>query len=140
MGYKILEGIEPVDFATVHSWLTTTYWSPGISRERVEKAARGSSLVIGAYDDDGLQVGYCRIVSDRTTFAWVCDVFVSPSSRGIGVAKAMVRYALEHPDHQGLRRWLLATKDAHEIYRTCGFEALPMPERWMVRLAGGLPS
>ena len=80
------------------------------------------------------QLGYCRAVSDRTTFGWLCDVFVSPSARGQGIAKAMVGYILEHPEHQGLRRWLLATKDAHGIYRECGFESLPMPERWMVKL------
>jgi len=133
MSFEIVEGLERVDFATVHSWLSTAYWSEGVSRERVEKAARGSSLVVGAYAD-GQQLGYCRAVSDRTTFGWLCDVFVSPSVRGQGIAKAMVGYILEHPEHQGLRRWLLATKDAHGIYRECGFESLPMPERWMVKL------
>jgi GNAT superfamily N-acetyltransferase len=128
--YEIDDALERIDFACVHAWLTDTYWSPGISRERVERAARNSSLVVGVYRD-GVQAGYLRVVSDRTTFAWVCDVFVEAARRKQGIAKAMIRFALEHPEHQGLRRWLLATRDAHPIYREVGFVPLPNPERWM---------
>jgi GNAT superfamily N-acetyltransferase len=129
-GYELDENRERLDFARVHGWLTTSYWSPGVSRERVEKAAGGSSLVIGAYKD-GEQVGYLRVVSDKTNFAWLCDVFVDEAHRGQGIAKAMVRYALEHPEHQGLRRLVLATRDAHGVYQEVGFEPLPSPEMWM---------
>lgn len=129
--YEIDEDRERLDFERVHGWLTTTYWSPGIFREKVERAARGSSLVVGAYRD-GEQVGYLRIISDRATFAWVCDVFVDEAHRGRGLARAMVQYALNHPEHQGLRRWVLATLDAHGVYREVGFEPLPSPERWMI--------
>lgn len=132
-GYEVDDSRARIDFAQVHGWLTTAYWSEGVSRDRVEKAAGGSSLVIGAYRGDQ-QVGYLRVVSDQTTFAWVCDVFVDPAHRGQGIAKAMVRFALEHPDHQGLRRWVLATRDAHPIYSAVGFTPLPSPERWMVLL------
>lgn len=130
-GYEIDENRDRLDFARVHGWLTTTYWSPGIAREKVERAARGSSLVVAAYKD-GIQVGYLRIISDRATFAWVCDVFVDEAHRGHGLAKAMVRYALNHPEHQGLRRWVLATLDAHGVYKEVGFTPLPSPERWMI--------
>lgn len=130
---EISDDLSRVDFDRVHSWLTTSYWSPGIEREKVERAARGSSLVVGAYDGE-FQVGYLRIVSDRATFAWVCDVYVAETHRKQGIAKAMLRNALAHPDHQGLRRWLLATRDAHPIYAECGFVPLPEPQRWMVRL------
>ena len=99
-------------------------------REKVERAARNSSLVVGAYRG-GEQVGYLRLVSDKTTFAWVCDVYVDEVHRGRGIARAMVRFALAHPEHQGLRRWLLATQDAHDIYAACGFKPLDNPERWM---------
>lgn len=121
-----------VDFTKVHAWLTTAYWCPGVSRESVEKSAKYSALVVGAYTDAG-QVGYCRVVSDRTTFAWLCDVWVDEGARGKGVAHAMVKFAVEHPDLQGLRRWLLATKDAHAIYEEFGFKVLENPERWMIR-------
>ena len=124
--YEIDDELEHLDFTRVHSWLTTTYWSPGVSREKVERAAHYSSLVVGCYLDDK-QVAYLRVISDRTTFAWVCDVFVDEDHRGQGLAQKMVHFALEHPDHQGLRRWLLATKDAHGVYRKAGFDALPYP-------------
>ncbi len=120
-----------IDFARVHAWLASAYWSPGISREKVERAAQNSSLVVGAYRDS-LQVGYLRVVSDKTSFAWICDVYVDEAHRGLGIARAMVRFALAHPDHQGLRRWLLATRDAHGVYGSAGFEPLPEPQRWMI--------
>ena len=129
-GYELDENLERVDFAKVHGWLTTSYWSPGVTHEKVEKAAHGSSLVVGAYKD-GEQVGYMRVISDQTTFAWIADVFVDEAHRGQGLARAMVRYALEHPQHQGLRRWVLATLDAHGVYQGVGFEPLPYPERFM---------
>jgi ribosomal protein S18 acetylase RimI-like enzyme len=128
------EALDQIDFERVHGWLSGTYWSPGISRERVERAAYNSSLVLGAYHivrGDRLQVGYLRVVSDKTTFAYVCDVYVDESYRGRGLARMMLRYILEHPEYQGLRRWILATRDAHDVYRGVGFGPLPNPERWM---------
>jgi GNAT superfamily N-acetyltransferase len=132
-GYEIDDARERLDFERVHGWLTAVYWSLGISRERVEKGAAYSSLVVGVYKD-GVQVAYLRVVSDRTRFAYICDVYVDEAHRRQGIAKAMVRYALEHPDHQGLRQWLLATSDAHRIYGAVGFTSLPKPERWMTFL------
>jgi GNAT superfamily N-acetyltransferase len=130
---EIRFGPENTDFDTVHPWLASTDWSPGTSRETVERAARHSSLVVNAWED-GRQIGYCRVVSDRTTFAWLSDVFVTEAARGKGVARAMISAALDHREHQGLRRWVLATKDAHDLYARLGFEPLQMPEHWMVRL------
>ena len=139
---EIREGVESVDFERVHAWLSNVYWSPGISLEKVQRAARGCSLVISAYVK-GEQVGYTRIISDKATFAWVCDVYVDEAHRGEGVAQAMMRFALKHPEHQGLRRWVLATRDAHKTYAACGFEPLWEPERWMIHFPsstpGGLP-
>lgn len=119
-----------IDFDLVHSWLTGSYWSPGVSRELVDRAARNSAEVIGAYSEDR-QVGYCRVVSDKATFAWLCDVFVAPDFRGRGVAKGMVRFCLDLPYGPDLRRWVLATRDAHSIYESCGFKPLENPDRWM---------
>lgn len=129
--YEIDDDARRLDFARLHDWLTHSYWSPGITRDRVERAAAGSWLVVGAYQG-GNQVGYLRVVSDRATFAWIADVFVHPDHRGKKIATTMMRFALEHPQHQDLRRWVLATRDAHEVYAKCGFEPLPNPERFMI--------
>ena len=128
--YEIDDARERLDFEKVHSWLTATYWSPGIERATVERGARHSALVVGAYHE-GAQAGYLRVVSDTTRFAWICDVFVEEAHRGQGLAKAMVRFALEHPELQDVKRWVLATRDAQEVYRSVGFEELPEPARWM---------
>lgn len=128
--YELDDDPARFDLARVHGWLTASYWSPGVTREQVERGVRNSSLVVGAYRD-GEQVGCLRVVSDRASFAWICDVFVVEGHRGRGLARAMVRFALKHPEHQGLRRWLLATADAHGLYRECGFAPLAEPQRWM---------
>lgn len=133
--YEIDDSLERVDFERVHGWLATAYWSPDVPRARVERAARHSSLVVGAYVGD-TQTGYMRVVSDRATFAWICDVWVDESHRGKGIARAMVGFALQHPEHQSLRRWVLATRDAHGVYAECGFEPLVAADRWMVHFPG----
>ena len=132
MEFEIRSGAEAMDFVRVHGWLTTAYWSPGVTQEKVEQAAHNSSLVLGAFVGSQ-QIGYLRVVSDKTTFAWVCDVFVDESHRGRGVAQALVRNALEDSDHQDMRRWLLATRDAHKTYAAVGFVPLESPERWMLK-------
>lgn len=139
--FELDDDLTRIDFDRVHSWLTTSYWSPGIALEKVKRAALGSSLVVGAYrirtGADGVfdpeeQVGYMRVISDKATFAWIADVFVDESARGRGIATAMLQFALNHPEHQGLRRWVLATKDAHSVYAGVGFVPLPEPHRWMI--------
>ncbi len=130
-GYEIREGASQMDFVAVHAWLASSYWSPDIAFDRVLKAAHGCSLVLGAFCGEQ-QVGYLRLISDRTTFAWLCDVFVDEGHRGKGLAKALVKFAQAHPQHQGLRRWVLATRDAHDVYKECDFEPLWEPERWMI--------
>jgi GNAT superfamily N-acetyltransferase len=132
-GYQIDDNRERLDLALVHSWLTTSYWSPGVSREIVDRAAQGSSLVVGAYRE-GQQVGYLRVVSDRATFGWLCDVFVDEAHRGNGIARAMVRFALDHPEHQGFRRWILASRDAQNVYAPLGFDPIPNPDKWMIHI------
>lgn len=119
-----------VDRALVQRALAATYWAPGIPREVVDRAIDGS-LVFGIYDGDA-QVGFCRVVTDRATFAWLCDVFVLPSHQRRGLARWMVACVREHQDLQGLRRMLLATRDAHRVYEACGFGPLQTPaDRWM---------
>jgi GNAT superfamily N-acetyltransferase len=134
------DDITRVDLVRVHSWLTATYWSPGIALEKVRRAAEGSSLVLGVYqkrareNEPDRQVGFMRVISDRATFAWICDVFVDEAHRGQKIASSMVSFALAHPEHQGLRRWALATMDAHAVYAGVGFIPLPEPTRWMIYL------
>lgn len=121
-----------VDLDVVHGFLTTAYWSPGVSRHTVTRAIAGS-VVVGAYAPGGRQVGFARAVTDRATFAWLADVFVLPTHRGRGIARGMVTALLDHPELQGLRRWMLATADAHPLYATLGFDAPDHPERLMER-------
>jgi ribosomal protein S18 acetylase RimI-like enzyme len=119
-----------LDIGFIHAFLSEeAYWSSGIPRSVVEKAI-DHSLCFGLYDGE-TQIGFSRVVTDRATFAWLCDVFVIPAFRRRGLARMMITAVLEHPDMRGLRRTLLATRDAQELYRTCGFHPLPTPDRWM---------
>ena len=111
------------------------YWSIGRPRAVVERAI-ANSLCFGVYERDA-QVGFARVVSHYATFAWVCDVFILPTHRGRGLSKWLMQSLVAHPDLQGLKRILLATRDAAELYRRyAGFETLPEPGRWMIRSTG----
>ena len=127
--YVIDDDMARIDWRRVHAWLTSSYWSPGITRARVERGARHSALVLGAFLG-GEQVAYLRVISDKTRFAYLCDIWVEAGHRGRGLARAMVRYAMEHPEFSSVA-WLLATADAHGVYRPLGFAPLEQPQRWM---------
>lgn len=133
-GYQLTDELEQMDFAKVQGWLAGTYWVPGISREETERGARNSALVVGAFDPQGAQVGFLRVVSDKVRFAYFMDVFVDPDHRKKGMAKAMVQYVFDHPDFKTVKQWALRTRDAQEVYRPLGFEPLEYPERWMARI------
>ncbi len=105
-----------MDFARVHGWLADTYWSPGIPQPLIERGFAHSALTAGAYRGDE-QVGCLRVVSDLTRFAYVADVFVDTAHRGHGLARAMVRFALDHPDLAMVYQWFLGTADAHGVYQ-----------------------
>lgn len=123
--YEVTDDRVRLDFAVIHSWLAGAYWSLGITQAKVEKAATHSALVVSVYYRDAAskesQVGYCRAVSDRTRFAWLADVFVDPGHRGRGLGRAMVRFALDHPDLADVHNWMLGTMDAHGVYSKLGF-------------------
>ena len=125
-----IEQPSETDIDTIHASLRETYWAPGIPREIIERAAANSICAI-ARDDKGALIGFARIVSDRATFAWLCDVVVLPAHHGQGIARDLVRTLQAHPELQGLRRWLLGTKDAHGVYAPLGFTPLDAPERLM---------
>lgn len=121
--------VKDVDAALVTEFLTTSYWAKGISQEIVEKALQGSLCF--TLLDDGRQVGFARVITDRATFAYLADVFVLPDYRGRGLAQWLVECIVSHPELRGLRRWMLATLDAHGLYERFGFTPLKRPERYM---------
>jgi GNAT superfamily N-acetyltransferase len=118
-----------LDIETIHHFLRESYWAKGIPRPIVEKAIN-NSLCFGLYHNSR-QIGFGRAVSDQATFAYLADVFVVPAYRGRGLGKWLVSCVLAHPELQGLRRWLLATLDAHGLYEKNGFVKLHKPERFM---------
>ena len=118
-----------LDIDTICDFLARSYWAARRPRERVEVALR-NSLVFGVYDGKR-QVGLARIVTDCSTFAWLCDVFVDEAYRGKGIGKWLMETMLAHPDLQGLKRILLATDDAQELYARYGFTPLANPDGWM---------
>ena len=133
--YEISTDPSRLDLDRIHRFLSTeAYWSPGVAREVVERSVE-NSLPFGVYADNGEQVGFARVVTDHATFAWLADVYIEQDHRGHGLGKRLVAEVLEHPDLQGLRRWMLGTADAHELYRQYGFRELQVPARLMAREA-----
>jgi GNAT superfamily N-acetyltransferase len=120
-----------LDVERIHAFLTESYWAKGIPLDVVCRSIEGS-LCFGLYDGDE-QVGFARVVSDGATFAYLADVFVLDSHRGRGLGKLLVSAVLAHPELQGLRRWVLATRDAHGLYVQHGFAPLSNPQRFMER-------
>ncbi|NYE36697.1 GNAT superfamily N-acetyltransferase [Nocardioides cavernae] len=122
-----------MDLDLVHHWLSTdAYWSLGRSREAVATAAE-HSLNFGAFDADGRQVAYARVVTDHANFAWLCDVYVDRPHRGRGLGTRLVAAVIDALDELGIPRTLLATRDAHQVYSGFGFGPLPDPTMWMIR-------
>lgn len=123
-----------LDIAAIHRFISVeSYWGQGRAIEVVRRSV-DNSLPFGIYRGERM-VGFARVVTDYATFAWLADVFVVDDERGRGLSKWLVEVILAHPEMQGLRRWLLATKDAHELYRRFGFDTLKRPERFMERPA-----
>jgi GNAT superfamily N-acetyltransferase len=130
-GYRISTDPAQLDLDVIHGYLSRSYWAAGRPRELLARALR-HSLCFGLYHERG-QVGLARVVSDYATFAWLCDVFVLEEHQGQGLGKWLIGAVVAHPQLQGLRRMMLATRDAHGLYRQCGFTSLDEPARWMER-------
>ena len=128
-GFTVSTDPARLDLDAIHSSLATSYWAEGIPREILERALRGS-LCFGLYEGER-QVGLARVITDAATFAYLCDVYVLPEMRGRGLGKWLIECVMEHPDLQGLRRFSLVTRDAHELYRPFGFTEIQSPERHM---------
>jgi GNAT superfamily N-acetyltransferase len=127
--FTITDRREDLDVEIIHNFLRESYWAKGIPRVLVEKGIN-NSLCFGLYRN-AKQVGFGRVISDYATFAYLSDVFVVPAFRGRGLGKWLVSCVMAHPELQGLRRWLLATLDAHGLYEQNGFVALRRPDVFM---------
>jgi GNAT superfamily N-acetyltransferase len=127
--YEITTDASRFNIDAIHAYLTQSYWSAGIPRETVAKAV-AHSLSFGVFHA-GQQIGFARMVTDRATFAYLADVYVLEAHRGNGVSKKLMETIMAHPDLQGLRRMLLATRDAHGLYAQYGFTPLKAPDRMM---------
>lgn len=132
-GYEISADPARIDRELVHRWLSEdAYWALGRSREKQDAAIDGS-VNLGVYDGaSGVQVAYARVVTDRATFAWLCDVYVDPGARGKGLGTALAGAVRDHLAPYGIRRILLVTGDAHGVYEKVGFEPLAAPDKWMI--------
>lgn len=129
--YEVSTEATRLDVAAIHAFLSGTYWSPGIPLSIVARAVE-NSVCVGAYYE-GRQVGFARMVTDRATFAYLADVYVLEEHRGNGLSRRMLEDLLQLPELQGLRRMMLATRDAHALYEKFGFTALAAPARFMER-------
>ncbi|MEP6569030.1 MAG: GNAT family N-acetyltransferase [Acidobacteriota bacterium] len=130
--YLITTDRSRLDVALIHNFISNqSYWGLGRPLEVVHRAL-DNSLNFGLYRAEQ-QIGFARVVTDYATFAWIADVFVLPEHRGAGLSKWLMEVMLSHPQLQGFRRWVLATKDAHSLYTRFGFISLHRPDRWMER-------
>jgi GNAT superfamily N-acetyltransferase len=127
--YLITTDPARVDLAVVHGFLTASYWSKGIPLEIVRRSIE-HSLNFSVYDG-ARQVGFARVITDYATFAYLGDVFVLESHRGRGLSRWLMEVIVAHPELQGLRRWVLLTRDAHGLYEKVGFKSIAAPERYM---------
>jgi len=118
-----------LDLDVIHNFLTNCYWAKGIPREVVAKSIE-HSLSFGVYDGSA-QIGFARVISDFATIAYLGDVFILESHRGRGLSKWLMECVMQHPELQGLRRWILLTRDAHGLYSQFGFKPLKSAERYM---------
>jgi len=132
-GYTVSTDPSRIDLDVVHGFLSTCYWAEGIPRDVVARSIE-HALCFGLYLGDR-QIGFARVITDRATFAYLGDVFVLDAYRGRGLGAWLMEVVHAHPELQGLRRWVLLTRDAHALYRKSGYAALAKPERYMERWA-----
>lgn len=128
--YTITTDKGKINVSYTHHFLSTqSYWAENIPRDVVERSIEGSLCFVVLHE--GAQVGFARVITDGATFAYLADVFIDPAHRGKGLSKWLMEVIVAHPSLQGLRRFLLATRDAHGLYGQFGFTPLTAPDRWM---------
>ncbi|PMG47355.1 GNAT family N-acetyltransferase [Shewanella sp. 10N.286.52.B9] len=126
-GYVISTDQNKLDISVIHGFISQSYWAKGMPITVLAKAIE-HSLCFGVFTDQGEQVGFARLITDRATFAYLADVFITDQHRGIGLSKLLIETVISHPDIQGLRRMMLATRDAHGLYAQYGFLPIDNPE------------
>jgi predicted N-acetyltransferase YhbS len=129
--YTLKYGYKEMDFDKVTLMLKDVWWSEGICKAEVMQGAQNSALLVGAFNKENEQIGYSRVVSDKTRFAYIMDVIVDDRYRKKGIGQAMIRLILSHHELKDVYQWLLLTKDAHGVYSKVGFKAIAQPEYWM---------
>lgn len=129
-GYTISTDQADLDFEFIHQFISRSYWATGIPAQTLKKAIE-HSLCFGVFDAAGQQIGFARVITDKATFAYLADVFIIESVRGRGISKWLIETIVNHADLQGLRRIMLATRDAHGLYSQYGFSGIENPEMLM---------
>ena len=132
--FTISDDVSRLDIDAICDFLSRAYWADKRPRHLIERSIK-HSLNFGVYDG-GRQIGFARVVTDHSTFAYLCDVFIREEYRGHSLGKWMMECVMTHPDLQGLRRWSLATRDAHGLYQQFGFTELSDPSLWMEKFDG----
>jgi GNAT superfamily N-acetyltransferase len=129
-GYTITNDKSLIDFDRVYHYLEyDSYWAKGVTADRLKKAIENSMCFVILKQNE--LAGFARVVTDKATFAYICDVFVLEEHRRLGLSKWLMQTIIQHPELKGLRRWSLATSDAHKLYAQFGFVPLSKPENWM---------
>lgn len=126
-GFEISTDNSRLNFEVIHDFISQSYWAADIPKATLKKAI-SNSFCFGVYDENGHQVGFARLITDKATFAYLADVFIVASQRGKGLSKWLVETIVTHPELQGLRRMVLATRDAHGLYAQYGFKPIENPE------------
>ncbi len=129
--FVIKDGLKNMDFKKVTEMLSKSFWVPGIKIDEVKKGALNSALVIGAFLPDETQISYARVISDKTRFAYILDVYVDQPYRRRGIGRDMIRYILVHNELKDVYQWTLITKDAHGVYSKLGFKPTERASDWM---------
>lgn len=127
----ISDGFDNMNFVKVTEMLSKSLWCPGIKIDEVKKGALNSALVVGAFTENNTQVGYARVISDKTRFAYIMDVMVDESCRRKGIGQKMINHILSSKELEDVYQWVLRTKDAHGVYGKSGFKPVARPGDWM---------
>lgn len=120
-----------MDFDKITQMLSDAFWCIGIPKEEVIQGAQNSALLVGVFTSNNEQIGFSRVISDKTRFAYILDVIVDEKYRKQGIGQSMIQHLLQHPDLRDVYQWLLITKDAHGVYQKVGFNPISNPEYWM---------
>jgi GNAT superfamily N-acetyltransferase len=131
MDYQIKHDFHEMDFDKVTLLLEKAFWSVGIKKEEIIKGAEHSALLVGVFNNTNEQIGYARVISDKTRFAYILDVIVDDAFQKKGIGQAMMNFILHHEELKTVYQWLLITKDAHGVYNKVGFNPVARPKDWM---------